>query len=344
MQNKKIVFVIGAGASSEVDLPTADKLKNTISRMLDIRYEDGTHRSSGDIRVVEALGIRSRGEKSDINEYFYAARRISAAMPQESSIDNFIDTHKDDKKIELCGKLGIACSILNAERASRLYIDNSNIYNRLDFSTIEKTWYASFLKLLTKACSVENLPERLSVLTFIVFNYDRCIEHYLYNSLQNYYGLEPNQAAELTSKIKIYHPYGVVGSLPWQAGQPVSFGAQPSAGQILNSASQIKTFTEGTDYNTSQIQDIRNNIAQADTLIFLGFAFHTLNIKLMIQQPLPLKNLTCFGTAKGISDSDCMIIRDDLQQLGFDKSKLTINNKLDCFNLFEEYSRSLSFK
>jgi len=350
MSNTKTLYIVGAGASSEAGLPTGHKLKEAIANLLDMQFNCG-EQINGDEHIWKALRIHVSQieiQNGDLDLCLLAALRIRDAMPQAISIDNFIDTHNDDKKIELCGKLAIVRSILDAERNSKLYIDPSNIYNRLNFRDIEETWYANFMKLLTENCTKENLAKRLKSIALIVFNYDRCIEHFLYNSLQNYYGCEPDEAGKLVKGIEIYHPYGVVGALPWQDVRSVAFGVELQPHELLNSAYKIKTFTEGTDPQSSEISSIRNNVNKADTVVFLGFAYHKLNMKLLMPDnstPDRSKLRSCFGTAKGISDHKCGMIKDQIKV--FYKREvdyLIINNKLDCNHLFEEYWRSFSLE
>ena len=273
MLTKKTLFVLGAGASSEANLLTGHELKKEIADFLDIRFERGYDQVSGDRYIVEALRIyarQTRIPRESINPHLNAACRIQDAMPQAISIDSFIDTHNDDKKIELCGKLAIVRSILKTENDSLLYFDTSNSDDKLEFSALETTWYASFMKLLTENCTREDLPKRLKSISLVIFNYDRCIEHFLFNSLRNYYGIQPQEAGNLVGEIEIYHPYGVVGNLPWQGGQSVAFGAEPYPKQLLELVSQIKTFTEGTDPKASKIIAIRKCVSEANTIVFLG--------------------------------------------------------------------------
>lgn len=349
MSNKKTLYIVGAGASREANLPTGHELKEKIASLLDIRFDNSYTQSSGDSYIYEALRRyveQSEIQNEDITPYLYAARHIRDAMPQAISIDSFIDTHNDDKKIELCGKLAIVRSIMDAERKSLLYIDPSNINNRLNFSGLEETWYTSFMRLLTENCTKESLSKRLESIALVVFNYDRCIEHFLYNSLQNYYGLGTDEAGKLVNEIEIYHPYGVVGSLPWQSDQSVAFGAELHPQELLNLTHQIKTFTESTDPQSKEILAIRNNVNKADPIVFLGFAYHELNMKLLMPDsstPNLSKARSCFGTAKRISDHNCGMIKDQLK--AFYKGSvnyLIINNNLDCNRLFKEYWRSLS--
>jgi len=111
-------------------------------------------------------------------------------MPQAISIDNFIDSHRDDERISQCGKLPVARCILEAESQSTLLVDQSNIYNKLDFGLVENTWFNAFFQFLTENCQKADIPARLQQISIISFNYDRCIEHYLHVALQNYYGME----------------------------------------------------------------------------------------------------------------------------------------------------------
>ena len=349
MAIKKTLYIVGAGASSEANLPTGQKLKSEISHLLNIEFDDMYSQSSGDRLITEALRFYSMNyvkRGADINPYIHACRQIRNAMPQAISIDNFIDTHKGDDNIELCGKLAIVRSILEAEKNSLLYMNPSNSYNKMDFNSLSKSWYSSFMMLLTENCKQEELAERLRTISLVVFNYDRCIEHFLFHSFQNYYGVTPEVAGNYVKIINIFHPYGVVGNLPWQGGQAIEYGGKPNPQQLIQLADQIKTFTEGTDEESSEIITIRNNVTEADNIVFLGFAYHKQNIKLMSTDsfvPDPLASTTYFGTAHGISDSDCDIIKRELSEFN-DKNieGLFINNKLNCADLFKEYWRSLS--
>jgi hypothetical protein len=104
MFNKKTVLVIGAGGSQEANLPTGKELKDRIASLLDIRFEDRIRRSSGDPLILDALRHLVRqpnGQPGDINPHLHACWAIRDAMPQAISIDNFIDAHSGDDKIEL---------------------------------------------------------------------------------------------------------------------------------------------------------------------------------------------------------------------------------------------------
>lgn len=58
MFRSKIVFVLGAGSSAEVNMPTGEQLKDKIINKLNFRADEWPHKlSSGDQRIY--TGIRS---------------------------------------------------------------------------------------------------------------------------------------------------------------------------------------------------------------------------------------------------------------------------------------------
>lgn len=347
---KSLVLVLGAGASKEVNLPIGTELKSEIARLLDIRFEFGSRQKSGDYQVTEALRLvasRAKEEPGQINAYLRMCWRIRDAMPQAISIDNFIDCHADVPKIAVCGKLAIARAILAAEAKSTLTINRQNSYNKLDFSKNSKTWFNGFFQLLTENCRVEDLSARLSSVGVITFNYDRCFEHYLFSAIQNYYGVSAEQAAELLTNLEIHHPYGLVGGLPWmRRTTSIDFGADVQVSELVATSQQLRTFTEGIDPAVSDIESVRATVSDAKRLVFLGFAFHRLNMDLLFGtsgSKMKKSTQTIFGSAFGLSPSDCSAISNELSaHTGLSNGPMQLRNDLTCATLVQEYWRGLS--
>jgi hypothetical protein len=270
-------------------------------------------------------------------------------MPLAKSIDTFIDSQAGNKKIELCGKLAIVRSILEAERSSLLFLNKKNDEAHPDYSQIEKTWYSSLMRLLNENGRKDDLMDRLASVSFIVFNYDRCIEHFLFHSLQTLYQVRKEEAADLVKRIEIFHPYGTVGSLPWQSSTDViDFGDQPSPKQLLSLANKIRTFTEGTNPQASEITSIRDGVRQSNIVVFLGFAFHKLNLDLIkpdYDGSRERVEASCFATASGMSNPDCDIVRGEIGMLlnQPDDKFINVRPDLTCYKLFNEFGRALSF-
>lgn len=348
--SKNTVFIIGAGASSEVNLPFGDELKNEITQLLDMRYDDfGTKLEHGDYPITQALRYFVQKQNSkivDINPYLEKAWFIRDALPLAISIDNFIDAHRDDDKIALCCKLAIVRSILQAEKNSLLYFDEQKLNPNIDFDSLTETWYTPFFQLLTENCDKNELKDRFKSITLIIFNYDRCIEHFMFNALKKYYDISEEKAAEIVNYLNIFHPYGSVGTLKWSDQKNYTkFGADLNAQQLFDISQKIKTFVEGTDPDSSEILKIREHMSIAERLVFLGFAFHKLNMQLI--KPENEKELIkiepdCYATTYNISESDKRVISSQISFIynKIMKSKM-VNKKCGAF--FIEFWRSLSF-
>lgn len=345
MINSSTVFVVGAGASKEAGLPTGNELTATIANMLDIKFDDFDTQSSGDPLIFQALRKHVReqdGVGGNIYQYQQAGWFIKNAMPLASSIDSFIETHQDNEKVKLCGKLAIVRSILEAEKNSLLCFNEQNPNAKLNFESLERTWYRNSFQLLVDGCAEDNWRNLFNNVSFIIFNYDRCVEHFLYNAVQTYFGIGPDEAVILMSGLTFFHPYGVVGYLPWQhKADFIPFGG--GVGDLLSLAGQIKTYSERIE-DVVAITNLHRHLIGAETIVFLGFAFHDENMELMTTGAAN-KLQKVFATAIGISDSDSGVIQDKIISVFCKKgNKIPIyfRQNLYCYQMFDEYLRTLS--
>lgn len=342
------VYIIGAGASKEANLPTGYELKGIIANLLNIQF-DWREQKNGDYLIVNALREHVKeldGRSGDINPYIKEAWHIRDALPQAISIDNFIDSQKGNNALALCGKLSIVRSILISEKSSLLHFKNERADSTIKFTDIENTWYIPFFQIITENCSVSELEERLKKITLIIFNYDRCVEHFLFHAFRNYYRVSEQEAAELVKNISIYHPYGKVGHLEWQdKNMATEFGADINTEKLLYLADKIKTFTEGTDPDSSDIVEIRRRVGNAQRIVFMGFAFHKLNMGLLKANKIDRNDFAdfkCFATTLGISNSDKEVIALQISEL-YETTLYPNMANVTCHDLFTEYWRSLSF-
>ena len=348
---KKLVLVVGAGASHEVGLPLGGELKKKIAASLDLQYDFGQlKRGSGSPLINGAyqhiVQKANNGLMGDISPYVYAGWAVRDGMHQAMSIDNYLDAHKDNQLMIDCAKLAIAQIILESERNSRLFLNPIEQRNKLNFQELESTWYGHFFKVLVEGCQVDKMAERLSSVAIVTFNYDRCIEQFLHEALMNYYHIDSQSVSELMAGLKVFHPYGYLGELRWPATFPsVSFGEDIHPHQLIAVASKIKTFTEGTDEGASEIVGIRECIDSAEKIAFLGFAYGRQNLDLLYNaKGLERVSLArVYGTAYNISAINTKLICDDLLRLGrYYKDNLYIDNGLTSTKLLEDYSRALT--
>lgn len=351
MLASKTVFVIGAGASAEVNLPVGAGLKSSISR--DLKFEFGGDLNSqkgGSEAIYQAFSkyLQYRSRHVEISEFTDAAWHIGSAMPNAISIDNFIDSHRDNKKIEILGKLGIANAILSAESSSDLRKISDDPDATMDFERVSETWYSEIFKLLHEGRSLSDVEKLFENSNFVIFNYDRCLEYFLYYAIRNYYGTSGEEAANLIRNANFFHPYGQVGDLPEinpGSVAAVPYGANPMRCDLMAISQELRTFTERHEEG-SRLHEIRNQIASADQIIFLGFAYHKQNIELLASE-WGGGDQKMIGTAVGISDQDCVVISKDLgsklqdQSFGA-SSEVLLDNSVTCQKLFSTYWRSIT--
>lgn len=346
MVNKETVIVVGAGASKEFNLPTGDELKNEIINLLKPRK--GFYGVNNEIIMYSIRSYARNNSIPDLeSKLIESASRIVEALPLSLSIDNLIDTHRGDKEIEVCGKLAIVKSILESERQSSIYIDPRS-HDKIDFENLDNNWLISLFKLITENCVFDDLPDRLSKIRLIIFNYDRCVEHFLYHAFQRYYGAGRIEVKKLFESLKIYHPYGTVGTLPWmELDNQIYFGDQPNGKQVASLIEGLRTFTEGVNPEEGNINKIRRAFNSANRIIFLGFAYLDLNMQLLCPSSKAGSNSHlkhCYGTSFGISDANTESIKLHLKKIITNReNNIKIRNDLTCTKLFNEYSRLLSF-
>lgn len=357
MMENNTVVIVGAGASQEFGLPTGERLAKLIISSLHAKKIT----NSRDTELYETLRVAAERENCDFVQLLNTAEQISSSLMHSKSIDNYIHSRKNEKLIALCGKIAITHQILSAELTSHICNHDGN-KDELDFRKVDaklrrsglddgKTqdlWCRKFMQLLTENCSINGLEDRLQSITFIIFNYDRCFEHYIYHALQSSYGIDSEESGRIVDHMNIYHPYGTVGALPWQKKKKgavvAKYGAEPDANRLCELAGGIKTFTEGTAIE-SDIEKIRFAVESAKMMIFLGFGFHPLNIKLItpISRKHIIGNTQYFATAKGISEEDSQSIHIKLKALGDAQAKLIkLYRKTKCHELFDECWHRLS--
>lgn len=283
MFTKKIVFVVGAGGSYELGLPVGETLKGVIAKKLDFP-QPGRGAGSGDDTLRKALIYRAKKLGGDVNgqihRHWVAAQAVRSAMPQAISIDNYLHTHAADQDIVTVGKFGIAASIFEAERKSKIYHDD-NGRPEVDFTKAPDSWHNTFCKILTENVQLDKLDEIFDNVTFVTFNYDRCIEHYILWWLIKYMRLSWEDGSKLCRKLKIFHPYGKICGLPWQQTDSYSEFGWPAEHEILNlAAGQIRTFTERVD-DEHMLSEMRGAISECEQLVYLGFSFGMMNMDLL---------------------------------------------------------------
>ena len=248
MITRPTVFILGAGASYSFGYPLGKNLLEIIIKNFDPDNSENT------IELFKGLGF----SEDDITS-FRNKLRLSAA----ASIDSFLESRDEDDRY--LGKLAIANALIPFEKTDTLFYDNS--------------WYKT---LLEKLKITFNDFEKNKI-SFITFNYDRSLEHFLITALQNLFNKTENQVAEKLKKIPIVHLYGKLGMLPWETVKPDEYTREYNS-KILphllrRSIKSLKIIYDKVELDNAEFKQARQLLSAARRIYFLGFGYHKDNLE-----------------------------------------------------------------
>jgi hypothetical protein len=311
MVNRPTVFILGAGASNSFGYPLGKNLIDIIIKNFD---PDNSRRT---VDLFEGLGF----SENDISS-FRSKLKLSAAP----SIDSFLEPRGEDDRY--LGKLAIAYALIPFENTDTLFYDNS--------------WYKI---LLEKLKTTFNDFDKNKI-SFITFNYDRSLEHFLVTALQNQFNKTETQVAEKLKKIPIVHLYGKLGLLPWETAKPDEYTREYNS-KILphllrRSTKSLKIIYDSLELDNADFKQARQLLSSARRIYFLGFGYHKDNLeRLKIKSyltytnslaPADIGSKTVEGTAFKLSQE----LKDSIPKLykiKFPKPDLDINEYFERLNL-----------
>lgn len=285
MPAKRLLLVLGAGASRPYMLPTSDELRHIIlgnshgddalkkleitprdvcefigalrlddfmdhehliSLHTDERYNDNEWSMASPSRdLIRAIVTNYATEWNTTNEFF---EQFEAS--DQISIDAFIK--KSEKRLSAAARHAVAAVLLLTERHSLLCGD----------------WYQHLLeKLLARFDKLED--EEVSVVTF---NYDRTLETYLQRCETPYLLGNGPRAKEALQRIPIVHVYGSLDG-PSTAPSPIPFAGR----DVVQAADGIDLAFDRTP-RQKRVQEL---IAKADRIVFIGFGFWPENMEVL---------------------------------------------------------------
>lgn len=200
--------------------------------------------------------------------------------------------------------------------------------------------------MLFEGVQLNDLDVLFENVSFVTFNYDRCIEHYLEQAVRQYFRLPPDEARKLMSRLEVVHTYGQVGKLPWQTGNFPSndFGEDLDRVDLNATAGQIRTFTEGIA-DKDILANIRGLIQNAEVVVYLGFSFGDINMDLLALESSATPR-SIVGTTVGMSDPNReSISRMVANSMGPDPSAVQALHlpNLTCTNVLHDYSRFILY-
>ncbi|MCW2336285.1 hypothetical protein M2337_000518 [Sphingobium sp. B2D3A] len=343
MLNKNTSFIIGAGGSRDFGFPLGSDLRDRIIEVLS--YEE---RRTGfaDRAISSITGNVSMAQAGPTqwpvrqDAYRKAAAKIRNGLPFARSIDGFLDSLRGEPDIEFLAKLAIAAVILRAEASSAIanpdlaegrHVDSLNP----DVVSLAETWHAQLGQILFEGHTRDTLDDVFKNASFIVFNYDRCLEEFLATSLARRFAIDRSRAIAVVASARIVHPYGLMGD-PWKEGEShVPFGALDEPA-VARSVAGIRTFSESLEEATGEA--VKDCIAKAETLVFLGFGWLPQNMELLRCDGRKSHARRVFATTMGMPPGEIAVVGNQLEVvLGrYQYSAALVGDRRESFELIHE--------
>lgn len=263
MINTETVFVLGAGASHPYGFPLGERL---VSNMIINLHDD--HQIGYLVKYGFEDGlIRKFGEKLKGSNL--------------KSIDAFLEHQNNDFKV--FGKVAIAQELTK--------------YTAYDTINGSDDWYKEIWN------SMYTAPELVAQnkISFISFNYDLSLEHYLYQSIASTFDLTEEQSSQIFSSFNIVHLHGKLSVEPWDKSYKPKI-------DIVQAAEGIKIISDEI-VDDKDFVKAHQLLAKAKRIYFLGFGYHRVNVERLKVKELSLDQ-TIEGSGFGLTGLQCVQIDD----------------------------------
>jgi len=296
---KPTVFVLGAGSSADYDFPVGQRLCQLVCDELAANYDHG-------------VSLRQHTDYKD-KEITDFCRQLR--MSGQPSVDAFLEYRTEFLDL---GKAAMAVILVKYEASDRLWDFRDDNWMRYLFSRLNAPFE-----------SFDEIP-----VSFITFNYDRSLEHFLFTTLRNRYGKTEEECAAVLERIQIIHLHGRLGYLPWEKGE----GRRPYDAVINRDVldtciKNIKVVHEdikdGRDKDFARAFDL---MQKAECIYYLGFGYGRVNLDRLKIRDLA-EGKIIYGTGMGLTNRE----RGDLVSFAGGGSKLNPLPGVNCIRLLREY-------
>ncbi len=310
MIKEKTVFILGAGASRPYGYPVGKELREEICSSFVGNSKD----------FFKAQGCRPSevriqlGRAETFIEKFYNS--------SIKSIDLFLARNPEFIPM---GKWAIIFRIFAAEKFStfREHMPNRNqdwysyLFERLTDELVRKEGYARFGE---------------NKVSFITFNYDRSLEHFLHESLLNSFsGIGAGKIQEQINKLRVIHVFGQIAGLDWQELESrIEYGRDINLIDIQRLADKLRIIYE--EEENPALEEARELISKAKRVFFLGFGYAKENCEVLKLPEVLNAKPRIYGTALDFTTKEIQSIRGMFHQ----HSVVHIHN-LDSLALLREY-------
>lgn len=333
-------LIIGAGANREIEMPDGPDLLAKIAAGFEFDRLNTDMKSRDLVNLANLFERVANSLDLTYDDLVAGAAAIREATIVSTSIDAILEQYGHDRAVLAAGKLAIVYYTLQAESKSTL-AEAPRAPGELPLRGSEN-WLFQLGQLIVKGVPRAKAEECFEKLSIVCFNYDRAIEHYLPFVVQRAFGMSYEEACELVAgRLRIVHPYGVAGRLPWQGDEENgAIWGQDDPENIVQLSKRI--FTASQRAASRQFQSyLRAEMSRGKRLGFLGFGFDPMNVAMLFDElehdnPDMLISLVDIGEVERKA-----ILRLIYRLTGItDESRITLEN-MKAFELLRDYGRFL---
>lgn len=244
MFNRKVVFVLGAGASCPYTFPDGKKLIQNIN---------------------DSLLKTDWAYKPLFGESSWKGFKDQLMLSGTSSIDEFLTNNPRHDSI---GRYSIVFQLMSAEKDKYLTRDSPGV------------WYPYLFEAMRTGIQSIDLKS----VSFVTFNYDRSLEQYFWLRLTQDFGLSEEGAKAVLSDLQIVHIHGQMGRLPWQDSSVSDvvngYEKKPEGTDHISKVSNcLRIIHEEHDQTTAAGKTANSLIREAEAVFFLGFGYSSENMQ-----------------------------------------------------------------
>ena len=318
MIREETVIIVGAGASVDLGLPLGGELKKRVVDLLSTPVRSELQRSFH-------FGLASvfDNDHTRVQETLGYAQRFRDAILNAASIDNFLDQHRHQTDFIEAAKLAIAVCIAESEKGSSLACQK--VQDNF-FGQTKKYFLNDLMTIVARGHDIESIRRSLENVTFVTFNYDRCIQRYIALWMKNSFGVDE---VEALGWVKCLHVYGSLGDLnaAGDVQSPFNYqGDTPFQNLHLimpKLKGRIKTFTEQEDADVAT--EIDDALTKANVALFVGFGFEEQNMRFFSRKHA---FKAVYATVHSFSEENAVFMEEHLTRLfiGTVKGKVKVKD------------------
>lgn len=242
MITKRVVLVLGAGASKPYGFPLGGELFDKVV---------------GDNSIDLTRKMREFGfSKSEFTKFKSELRK--SLLP---SVDAFLESHHEE--FLSIGKAIMSYFLIKCEIEGSLYNSRN-----------DQNWY-KYLYNIMRSVDIDKFIE--NKISFITYNYDRSLEYSLFNALKSGWSdITDKKAATALENIPIIHIHGKLGELKDLHPHGRPYNNKITSGTLKIAMGGISIVHEDVDPAFSKAHKL---LMLAEHVIFLGFGYNPKNIE-----------------------------------------------------------------